>query len=127
MNSGSPFTDFLGIEVLEEKDGVGRARLPYHTKYGNRNGTVHGGAIATLIDIALGRATWSLLDPDQQTATVEMKINFLSPAAGDLECTGRVIRHGRLLSVAEAEVVDLESGKVVAKALSTFVVQSRRA
>ncbi|MGE5673350.1 MAG: PaaI family thioesterase [Mycobacterium leprae] len=125
MNSGSPFTDYVGIEILQEEGGVGRASMAQRPEIGNRNGGTHGGAIATLIDVALGRAVSSLLNPGQWCATIELKVNYLLPAVGDMECTATVIRMGRQIAVAEADVIDTATGKLIAKALSTYMVRER--
>ena len=57
-------------------------------------------------------------------ATVEMKINFLSPhRKGRLTAEGSVLRRGRRLAVAEAEIRNSE-GEKIAKSLLTFSLRS---
>ncbi len=52
--------------------------------------------------------------------TVEFKINLMRPATGArLDCRARVLRSGRLLTVAESTVHDAQ-GRLVAKALVTI-------
>src|SRR4051812_28090809 len=46
----------------------------------NPGGTVHGGAIATLVDIAMGVAVLASSDDAERPVTIEMKINFLDAA-----------------------------------------------
>ncbi|NNL73545.1 MAG: PaaI family thioesterase, partial [Silicimonas sp.] len=51
------------------------------------------------------------LDPDSEVMTVEMKINLLRPALGDLLIAeGRVIKPGRRVSVVAAEVFAVTDG-----------------
>jgi acyl-CoA thioesterase len=52
-------------------------------------------------------------------------MNYLRPAVGErLLCTARVIQKGRSIAVVEAEIADGEG--LVAKALGTFAILSRR-
>ena len=44
----------------------------------NPHGTVHGGAIAALVDSAMGEAVGSTVDEESPVA-IEMKINYLEP------------------------------------------------
>ena len=87
----------------------------------NVGGVVHGGAIATLIDVAMGRAYASGLGDDERPVTIEMKVNFLEPArAGQLVATAEVRRRGRMVTVVHAQVVQVEDGETVAEAMGTF-------
>ncbi len=87
----------------------------------NRAGTVHGGAIATLIDVAMGRAFGSGIGDDETPVTIEMKVNYLEPGhAGELVATARVLRRGRRFTVVHAEVVQADDGETVAEAIGTF-------
>lgn len=71
-----------------------------------QNGFAHAGLTFALGDTAAGYAALSLMPPDSDVLTVEMKINLLAPAAGDrLVATGRVVKPGRRLVVVAAEVV----------------------
>jgi len=89
---------------------------PHHL---NRIGSAHGGLIATLVDNAMVNAARSISGPDARLATIEMKINFMRPGKGFLQCTARC-RHSTVkLAFCDAEVHD-KSGKLVATASSTL-------
>ncbi|WP_116598927.1 PaaI family thioesterase [Primorskyibacter marinus] len=65
----------------------------------------HGGLVFSLGDSAAGYSALSMLPPEQEVVTAEMKINFLGPAKGDeLIARGKVIRNGKRLVVVTAEV-----------------------
>jgi uncharacterized protein (TIGR00369 family) len=82
---------------------------------------VHGGAIATLIDVAMGRAFGSGLARDETPVTIEMKVNYLEPGRpGELVATARVLRRGRRFTVVHAEVVQVDDGETLAEAIGTF-------
>lgn len=91
---------------------------------GNNIGTVHGGYLAALIDIAGTGAIDSL---GRENATTSINTSFLRPALVDdeyLEVTGTVLRAGRRTAVSEVEI-RRPNGDLVAKAtLQSFVFDS---
>ncbi|MCG0238953.1 MAG: PaaI family thioesterase [Firmicutes bacterium] len=121
----SPFAEFVGCELVAAGGGEARARMRYRPEHDNIHGTIHGGAIATLADFALGWAVRAALPAGTRLATVELKINYLRPARGDLEARARVLHQGRTLAVVEADVVDA-AGAPVARVLSTFAIGTGR-
>ncbi len=86
----------------------GRVTLSAPVLEGHRQqqGFAHGGLIFTLADSAAGYAALSLLPPEVEVMTVEMKINLLAPASGQLVAEGRVLKPGRRLVVVAADVYD---------------------
>ena len=61
--------------------------------------------------------------PRKSIVSVEFKVNLLRPVGGKkVVATGRVIKPGKTLMIAEAEVVDDDTGKLVAKMLGTMMV-----
>jgi len=95
----------LGISIAELAVGRVVLDLPYRADLCQQHGYVHAGAITTLADSACGYAALSLMPEDRDAATVEFKVNLLSPARGDrFRATGEVIRAGRTLTICSAEV-----------------------
>lgn len=77
--------------------------------------------IFSLVDIAMGLACSSAHGFDQQSVTVECKINYLRAVAdGEVLCIAKVIHAGRRTLVVEADV--MQGDKLVAKAQGTFAV-----
>ena len=61
--------------------------------------------IGTIANSAGGYAAFGLMDAEDGILTVEYKLNLMAPAAGDLlVARGQVVRAGRTLTVARAEV-----------------------
>lgn len=90
----------------------------------NDGGILHGGAIATLADCAMGSALASTLG-DEQPVTVEAKVNYLEPGhEGVVVATAEVRRKGKRFTVLEAEVVQEETGDHIAYATATFTTIS---
>ena len=114
------FRELLGIEI--EERGEGRARLSFRPskEHLNDGGIVHGGALATLADCAMGSALASTLD-DEAPLTVEAKINYLEPGQeGVIVAEAEVKRKGSRFTVLEAEVYQKETGDHIAFATATF-------
>jgi uncharacterized protein (TIGR00369 family) len=82
-------------------------------------GTVHGGVLCDLADAAMGMAYASSLDEGETFTTLELKINFLKPVwSGRLIATGRLVKGGRTVGLAECDVMD-DKDRLVARASST--------
>ena len=115
------FDDRIGLE--ERAVGDGRARIVMVAGEGHLNpaGAVHGGAIATLVNVAMGKAVASTISDAELPVTIEMKVNFLEPGRpGLLIAAAEVRRRGRLFTVVTAEVTQDEDGETVAEAMGTF-------
>lgn len=117
------FRELLGIEIDERAGGRAKLLFRANEEHLNDGGIVHGGAIATLADCAMGSALASTLDDGEQPVTVEAKINYLEPGErGTLVAEARVRRKGKRFTVLEAEVTQQESGEHVAYATATFTI-----
>jgi len=114
-----PFVEHLGIRIVEKHDGVVRLRLDPKPEFANSWGSVHGGVLMTLLDVALASAGRSLDDKCNGAMTVEMKVNFIAAAAGPVLAEGRAQRAGRSLIFSEGELKS-EDGTMLAKATGTF-------
>lgn len=116
-DGGAGFHDLLGLRVETISGDEGRATMDATECHLNRHGTVHGGALATLADAAMGAAVAAA---GVAPATVEMKVTYLEPAeAGRLTAVARVRRRGSRITVVEAEITDA-AGTDIALALATF-------
>jgi uncharacterized protein (TIGR00369 family) len=119
---GSPYGRLLGL-VLEsaEPDRV-VVRLPYRTDVTTLGDTVHGGAIAGLVDTAATAAFWakSGLAAGARGTTIGFSLSLLSAGRGaDLLADARVRRRGREICNGEVIVRDAKGGEV-AQAIVTY-------
>lgn len=73
----------LGLEVIDYADAQVWMRLPYHPRIvGNpATGVIHGGAISSLMDAACGMAIFIALGRPSPIATLDLRIDYLKPAA----------------------------------------------
>jgi uncharacterized protein (TIGR00369 family) len=115
------FLSWLGVEV--EALGQGRAvmSIPYRSKLTNvpwrgaeegERHPIQGGVASTLIDVVGGMALRPYLDDplEDGMATINLNVNYLRPAAGDLRAEAEVIRAGRSVGVSEVLVTGATPG-----------------
>lgn len=91
-------------------------------EYANSEGNLQGGVMAAFIDAVLGTVTTPHLPADRYPTLAEMKVSFFRPApvGTRITGTGRVVKRGRRVLFAEAEVID-QDGKLLAKASGTEI------
>ena len=119
----APVCRLLGIEILK-LDPPGTAVLAMNTdsRFHNPMGTVEGGILGDLADLAMGHAFGTTLQGQESFTTLEMKINFLRPVwEGRLSATATVMHRGQTMGLVECAVVNAD-GKLVAKASSTVLI-----
>ena len=119
-----PIVNLLGIRMTDVEPGLVRMSLPPGEYLFNPLGTVHGGAIATLLDSVMGCAVHTTLPAGRGYTTLEIKVNYLrglTDAAGEVTGEGRVIHSGRQSAVAEAKLTDA-AGRLYATASTTCLV-----
>jgi acyl-CoA thioesterase len=121
----SPFARLVGLQFSRGDDETPQCSLDIGDRVLNVNGTVHGGAIHTLIDVSMGWFLFDQLREDERIATVEVKINYLAAvSSGVLVARAKLIHRSRRLAVLESQV-DCE-GQIIAKAMGTFYVSRTR-
>jgi uncharacterized protein (TIGR00369 family) len=107
----------LGIEVVRCDDDVAVVELLADERHLNGHGTVHGGAIASLVDSAMGAA---VLREGTAPVTIEMKVTYLEPGQpGRLRAEAKVRKRGKRIMIAEVDVTD-EAGDAIAHGIGTF-------
>jgi uncharacterized protein (TIGR00369 family) len=118
----SPYGKLLGLELASAEPDRVRVRLPYRLEVTTLGDTVHGGAIAGLVDACATAAFWAHPDatPQARGTTIGFSINFVSAGRGqDLVAEARVRRRGREICTGEVSVTDA-AGREVAVALVTY-------
>lgn len=116
------FHNHLGIVLEDARMGWARLRMDITPDLINVFGILHGGAIFSLVDTAMGTALIGLLEKEEGMATVEAKINYISPVSeGTVTAEAEVKHRGRRTAVIESRVTDAR-GRSVAVALGTYLV-----
>ncbi len=114
---------WLGLKVVETREGTAVVEMATTEDMANHSGVVHGGMISTLADSAMGRSLRTLSPGVVRAMSFDLKLNFINAAkVGEkLRATGHVIHAGRRTAVAECRV-EGSDGRLVATASATFAV-----
>ena len=123
---GAPYGRRLGVALEAVETDRVRVRLPYGEAVTTIADVVHGGAIASLVDVAATAACWASprVEPGARGTTIGFAINYLNAGRGqDLVATATVIQRGGSLSVCDVAVQG-DDGTLVAKATVTYKVAS---
>ena len=106
---------------MEAEEGRAVVELRAGDRHLNPGGTVHGGAVSTLIDVAMAEALNPMTGEEERPVTIEIKVNYLEPGKpGTLSCTAKVRKGGKRITIVEAEVTQRENDEVVALATGTY-------
>lgn len=126
-----PLHDLLGLEFDPPGPGSDRAevRMPVRAEAFGFTANLHGGAIATMVDLAcaLAAARSSGFDPLKESlVTADMHVRYLGRTRTDwVIARAEVVRIGSQLIVVECRVVDEEEHIVATADFSMMIVPLR--
>ena len=120
----------LGVRMTlhhrEASPGRWQGNVVFEKGAANSQGILHGGFLASILDIAMGYASLTLLGPEDMQRTLELTINFLRAAPTDhVLVDGEALRHGRRTAYCEGSVRAAD-GELVARASATFAIRRQR-
>src|SRR4051812_19245271 len=120
-----PFVSHLRILTETLGEGTARLSLPIEPHLTNSLGTVHGGVIMSLLDVALCTAARTLHPDSVGVVTIDMSTSFIGGGNGTrLLADARVMKDARTMSFVEAEARN-EDGSIVAKSIATVRVRMK--
>lgn len=122
MQLNNPFLEGLGVELVSWVDGEAEFRMPIQARHLNRQGMLHGGLVATLLDAACGYAGLHAPEHEEEVhgVTVMLNISYLSAAReGIVIAKGKVTRRGRSLYFVQGTLTS-NQGELLATAQGTF-------
>jgi len=115
------FLEYIGGELIDLGDGYAQLAFeirPHHTQH---LGVVHGGAIATLADHCGWYAVISQIDKGLTSVTIELKINYLKPAKGEiLTAEAKVVNRTKRTAFTTIEIFAKDT--LVAFATGTYSI-----
>jgi uncharacterized protein (TIGR00369 family) len=116
------FMRTLGAKLESVDSGTVTISCGFDERLTQQQGLLHGGVLASLLDVACGYAALTMMPADREVLTVEFKINFLKPAKTDrVIAVGQVVQSGRTLTVCEGTVFDATRARVLAKMTATLM------
>lgn len=101
----APFIDLVGYRLERYGEGWAETSLQLRPEHLQQHGYVHAGVITTMADHTAGGAASTVVAEGQSVLTAQLGIHLLRPSRGlSLRCRGEVVKAGRRLVVAEADV-----------------------
>lgn len=119
-----PFAKLLDVVVARADDAGVELTMDAGEEHLNANGIVHGGALMTLLDMAMATTVTRVLAPDERTASITINTDFLRAAKpGRLVATARLERRGRTAAFPVCDV--RQEGELVARGTGVWAISKR--
>ena len=121
-NGESGFRNLIGFRVAEWKNDYVTLELEIGLRHLNRQGSLHGGVLAAMIDSACGLAGCYCPTPGhiRKAVTLSLTTSFTGPASsGTIRAVGHKRSGGRRIFVSTTEVTDAQ-GKIIALGEATY-------
>lgn len=101
-----PLLRFLKASLVERVDGCWSIGLPPSPDVLNAVDTLHGGVIATVLEVAAYLAVVPHLSPEEEAVTIAFAASYIAgaPAGEQLRASGSLIRRTRGLAFLGAEL-----------------------
>jgi uncharacterized protein (TIGR00369 family) len=117
-----PIAKLVGLEIISVDLGRSVFDLQAEPRHANPMGTLHGGVLCDLSDLAIGAAMATSLEDDESFTSLDLSIKFLKPVwKGRLRATAQLVKRTRSLGLLECDVTD-DGGSLVARVYSTCMV-----
>lgn len=122
---GQRFMHYIGFQLDRIEPGLVTAGMVIEEHILQQTNFVHGGATATLADLVMGFAAYTLVAEEQVVLTADLKVSYLNPGQGDkITAKGFVIKAGRKMIFCEGEIYCEKNGvlTMIAKASAIMSV-----
>ena len=117
-----PIAKLVGFTIVQIEIGCSVFEMQAGPQHANPMGTLHGGVLCDLADLAVGAAMATSLEDDESFTSLDLSIKFLKPVwKGRLRATAQIVKRTRTLGLLECDVTD-DGGSLVARAYSTCLV-----
>ncbi len=125
--SAVPWSNELGMELLQIHEGVVVMRAPYDPRFVGdpATGVIHGGVLTALLDSCSGAAVMSHPSGVAGTATIDLRIDYMRAARpGESVCAKAVCyRAARSVAFVRAVAYESDEDDPVATAHGAFTVE----
>ena len=118
----SPYFKLISMRIPELAWGTSLVEVSVEKKHLQPWGRVHGGVYAAMVDVAAFWAVYTKIPDGMGMTTVEIKLNYLAPAAGGLlRASGTAVKVGKTLALGTASV-ETGDGRLLAHGTATFMI-----
>jgi uncharacterized protein (TIGR00369 family) len=120
----TPYYKTIAMELmkLDKKGAV--VIVKSSRRHRNVWGTVHGGAVASLVDSTSGLSVVPHLKDGETIMTISLQVDYFAPVVkGDVTARGKVVHRGKRLARAEAVIED-EQKNLIAKGHAMYMIFS---
>ena len=120
-NRTNAFANHIGLSLTDMSEGYAVTEMDTPEMATNPIGYVHGGCLYTAADVAAGSAALSY---GSQVVTMSSSFHYLSPGLGTshIRAEGRVIKHGRRVSVVQVDVLNQDGVQLCTGTFSFMVI-----
>jgi uncharacterized protein (TIGR00369 family) len=118
----NPFLERMGFKLIKWEEGIAEFEMPIQPWHMNRQASLHGGVVSTLVDTACGFAGLYAPPeaPELQAVTITLNVNFVSSVnSGTLIVKGKKVGGGRKIFFSEAKVFTPD-GVLIASGQASF-------
>jgi len=122
---GQHFMHLMGFNLTSIECGRVVGQMPFETKHMQQFGYLHGGATATILDITMGFAAYSLMPIGKGVVTANISIDYFHPGKGDkIIAIGTVEKSGAKMVFTSGKVYIETKGErqLIASARSVMAV-----
>jgi uncharacterized protein (TIGR00369 family) len=122
---GQHFMHHIGFNLSKIELGRMEGEMELAQLHLQQFGFVHGGVTATLMDICMGFAAYSVLPPAQGVVTANLNIDYFNPGTGNkIKAIGWVEKAGAKLVFCKGEIYTYHNGNetLIASASSVMAV-----
>ena len=123
----NPFFNSMGIEIVSYEQGKAVLKMQVRPDMHNGVGWLQGGMLVALADEAIALALYTLLKEHKGIATISESTSFVKGVQeGVITAEAKVIKKGRRVAFAEAEVI-LDDGKktLLSRTSAAFAVTAK--
>ena len=129
MTEFVPHAAALGMKLIELGAGKGMMRLDWREDLVGdpETGVIASGVVTALIDHTCGLAINAAFEAPQPIATLDLRIDYLRPAAprSGVTCEAVGYKTTRSIGFVRAEAWDFERGDLIATAQAAFMINPR--
>lgn len=125
-NYEGTYLEFLGFRLTAWKEGFARLEMPVRQEHRNTVGYLHGGVIASLLDISGAVAGSHGIAEEFVSITINLNCNYMVPHRGDtVIAEGELVRTTTSLFFTQSKLLDPKKNLLCATATGTYKPKPR--